>query len=62
MSARSSIATLEAAFNRISDSVFILDPDENYVFVNTAGARLCGRPAAELVGRNLWDEFPEMHG
>lgn len=62
MSERSSVSTLEAAFNRISDSVFILDADENYVFVNTAGARMCGRSAAELVGRNIWDEFPDMLG
>ncbi|MHA3702152.1 SpoIIE family protein phosphatase [Jatrophihabitans sp. YIM 134969] len=35
-----------------------LDPDWTMTHVNLAGERVLGRRAEELVGRNMWDEFP----
>jgi putative nucleotidyltransferase with HDIG domain/PAS domain S-box-containing protein len=50
------------AWNLISDGVFVLDRNWNYVYLNDAGARLIGRLPDELVGKNIWEQFPEAIG
>ncbi|HEV7203480.1 MAG TPA: PAS domain-containing protein [Jatrophihabitans sp.] len=62
MTARPGIVDLEAAFDRVSDGVFVLDPHWRFLFINTAAAERIGRTPAEVVGRNVWDEFPAQIG
>ena len=45
--------------DRISDGLFVLDEDWRFAFINSGGARLIGRNAEELLGRVIWEEFPE---
>ncbi|HUP02332.1 MAG TPA: sigma-70 family RNA polymerase sigma factor [Gemmatimonadota bacterium] len=46
----------------IADPVVGLDRAWRYVYVNGAAERLKGRPATELLGRRIWDVFPEAVG
>lgn len=43
----------------IRDGFVALDRNWNYTYVNTAAARLMGKSREEMMGRNLWDLFPE---
>jgi len=46
---------------RTSDSVFLLDRDWNFTYLNpNAAAQIAG--GRELVGKNIWTEFPEAVG
>lgn len=51
-------STLES----IADGYYVLDQKWRYAFVNAEGARLVGRTPADLLGRIVWEEFPEMVG
>jgi serine phosphatase RsbU (regulator of sigma subunit) len=42
--------------------VAVFDRDWGIRYVNDATARLFGRPAAELIGRNIWVALPELGG
>jgi PAS domain S-box-containing protein len=44
----------------ITDGFIALDREWRFTYLNSAGARTIGRPASELVGKNLWEEFPEL--
>lgn len=46
----------------ISDPVVGLDRSFRYVFVNHAAERMKGRTAAQLLGKTLWEVFPEAAG
>jgi hypothetical protein len=47
-------------FDRLNFSVYILDFDWNYLFVNKfAGLNLDVKPA-DLVGQNIWQRFPKL--
>ena len=59
-------AESEAARNRatsilesITDAFFTLDREWRLTYVNQQAERLVKRKREELLGRNLWDEFPE---
>lgn len=47
-------------FERTTDCVFVLDPDWHFVFGNQNAVRELG--VGELVGRNIWECFPEAVG
>ena len=49
-------------FERIADAFMAVDRDWTITYVNPQAAQIYGRPAEELVGRNVWDEFPEALG
>ncbi len=51
--------SLEVVFDRIEDGFVSLDRDWKYVFVNRKAGELARRRPADLVGRYMWDEFPE---
>lgn len=60
---------LEAANRRtvsiledITGGFFALDQDWRFTYVNPTAAGLLDRPAAELVGKNLWEEVPGLVG
>ncbi|WP_077618411.1 PAS domain-containing sensor histidine kinase [Bacillus sinesaloumensis] len=45
--------------DRITDGFFALDNSWNFTYVNKEATRLLFRSREDLVGRNVWDEFPE---
>ena len=46
----------------MSDAFLLLDRDWNVLFINAVGEELVERERGELVGRNVWEEFPELVG
>ncbi|MCU1668994.1 MAG: Diguanylate cyclase protein [Blastococcus sp.] len=50
------------ALSSISDAVYFLDADDRFTWVNTATERLLARPAVDLVGRTVWEIFPDLVG
>jgi len=46
----------------ISDAFYALDREWRYTYVNKQAAELAGRERTELVGKNIWEEFPEKIG
>ncbi|WP_136603032.1 PAS domain S-box protein [Salinigranum halophilum] len=52
----------EDVFDRITDAVFGLDSAWELTYLNEQAERLLGRTEAELVGRNIWEAFPEAVG
>jgi hypothetical protein len=47
-------------FDRLKFSVYILDFDWNYLFVNDFALANLGMTRDELIGRNLWKRFPQL--
>jgi len=43
----------------VSDACVVLDRDWNYVYLNSRAGELFGRDPTQLVGKNIWKEFPE---
>jgi PAS domain S-box-containing protein len=44
----------------ITDGFVIFDREFRYVYINDVAARVAGEPGAALIGRRLWDLFPEF--
>ncbi|MBD1924384.1 PAS domain S-box protein [Microcoleus sp. FACHB-831] len=44
----------------ITDGFLAFDREWRFTYLNQEGARTLGRSPAELVGKNLWQEFPEL--
>jgi PAS domain S-box-containing protein len=53
---------LEDVLDTLPTGVAVFDPAWTIVYVNEAGARLLGRPRAELLDRNIWIALPELGG
>lgn len=53
-------AQLQAILASITDAVYAVDRGWNIVYLNSGAARVMGKPAGELVGKNLWSEFPAL--
>ncbi|WP_436932597.1 PAS domain S-box protein [Halosimplex halobium] len=53
---------LDEVLERIDDGFFALDGDWRFSYVNERAAALLDRDRGELVGRNVWDAFPEAVG
>ncbi len=47
---------------RITDAFFALDTEWRFTYVNTQAERLLHRTRDGLLGKNIWDEFPEAVG
>ena len=50
---------IESIFSSITDAVYVLDSDWRFAYLNHQAEVLLERKASELVGRNVWAEFPE---
>ena len=44
---------------RVSDGFVAIDKDWNYTYVNKEGGEILGRTPVSLIGKNIWNEFPE---
>ncbi len=53
---------LSSALLNTQDGFVILDFNSNYLYVNKKAEELLGKDAHELIGKNLWTEFPEKEG
>jgi hypothetical protein len=53
---------LSQILERINDGFGSLDRDWNYTFVNEKLAQNIGKKREELLGRNIWEVFPEAVG
>lgn len=49
-------------FERITDGFVILNREWRYVYVNRRGAEFFGREPQDLIGKHIWQEFPEGVG
>ena len=46
----------------ISDAFFAVDHEWCFTYVNSKGEELWGRSREELLGKNIWEEFPQAEG
>ncbi|MBC54752.1 MAG: hypothetical protein CMQ34_13050 [Gammaproteobacteria bacterium] len=53
-------AEVDTVFSAISDAVFSLDRQWRFAFLNPEAERVLERPSSELLGRKVWEEFPEL--
>jgi PAS domain S-box-containing protein len=59
---RDLIAERETILNSISDAFSALDRNFRYTYVNEKVAAMAGMPKESLIGRVIWDIFPEAKG
>lgn len=50
------------AISSVQEGFIILDKNSNYKFVNISAAEILGKEVDYLIGKNIWDEFPEKKG
>lgn len=50
---------LENVLENMSDAFLLLDIDWTINYINRAGERMLGAQRSELLGRNLWEAFPD---
>jgi PAS domain S-box-containing protein len=53
-------AQLFKTLESVTDGFIALDPDWRFTYVNSEGAHTLGRAAEDLIGKNVWEEFPEL--
>ncbi len=62
--ARDPAAALAAQFASLLESsdeaIFVLTPDRHFSYLNAQAEALTGRPRAALLGRALWEAFPDL--
>lgn len=49
-------------FERISDAFYALDHAWRFTYINQHAEELWGRSREELLGKNIWEEFPHACG
>ena len=47
-------------FERISDTFYAVDCEWRFTYVNRHAEVLWGRSQEELLGKNIWEEFPQV--
>ena len=57
--AEAASAEIRSVLERIGDAYIAFDTEWRYTYVNWRAAELAQKPASELIGRCVWDEFPE---
>ncbi|MDP2124238.1 MAG: PAS domain S-box protein [Parvibaculum sp.] len=55
-------ARLTMILESISDSFFTLDREWRFTYFNKEAERVLGRSAVDLLGKNIWEEFPPTPG
>lgn len=49
----------DTILSSIQDGFYVVDEDNTIEFINESGAAYIGKPIADLVGKNIWQAFPE---
>ncbi len=52
----------ESILAHVTDTYILFDRQWHYLYVNDAAARAIGRPREQIVGRTLWEVFPDIVG
>src|SRR5688572_5250961 len=60
--AEETCTTLTRVLEATSDGFVALDADWRYTYVNANAGRLFGRDSASFIGKNIWEEFPDLAG
>ncbi len=55
-------ARLSSTLENITDGFSLMDEDWRFVFVNSQAERMLRRKRGDLLGKNLWEEFPGIAG
>jgi two-component system, cell cycle sensor histidine kinase and response regulator CckA len=55
-------AALSTSLDQIDDSFYTLDADWRFSYCNLQVERVTGRSRADLIGKVIWEEFPESAG
>ena len=50
---------IENILESFSDAFFTTDRDWRFTYINRHAEVILGRPSADLLGKNMWEEFPE---
>ncbi len=53
-------AGISNIFERVTDAFVALDKKWQYTYVNEKAAIMHGKKAQDLVGKNIWAEFPDV--
>lgn len=53
---------LNRTLESISDSFLMLDPEWRFLYLNSQAEKLLNRSRDKLLGRNIWEAFPEAVG
>lgn len=62
LAVRHTAEQLTATLESITDAFFTVDRDWRFTYVNREAESLLRRPREQLLGRMIWDEFPEARG
>lgn len=57
---RTKVAELNSVFERITDAFIALDNNWNYTYINQKAAELHNRKIEDLIGKNIWEEYPDV--
>lgn len=60
--AQAAEAKITAILESITDGFFLVDAEWNFTYLNPQTEPLLGRSREELLGKNMWEEFPEAVG
>jgi PAS domain S-box-containing protein len=55
-------ARIESVLANVADTHIAFDREWHYVYVNDAAARAMGRPREQILGRTLWELYPDIVG
>jgi len=55
-------ARIESILESVADVHILFDRDWGYLYVNEAAVRATGRPREQILGRTLWDLYPDIVG
>ena len=53
---------LSDTISSIKSGFVLLDANSNYTYINNEAAELLGKSVQYLIGKNIWEEFPEKEG
>lgn len=59
---QASTLRMERLLESISDAFLSLDHEWRFAYINEKAAQTFGRPRGELLGKCIWDEFPQLVG
>lgn len=55
-------ARMTSTLESINDGFILMGADWRFTFLNRQAERMLQRPSGELLGKNLWEEFPDIVG
>ncbi len=59
---RQAQARIEAVLDSVADVHMLFDRDWRYLYANEAAVRAIGRPREQIIGRTLWEMYPDIVG